>query len=320
MFSCLRSFRVTNCRHAMPLVRGLGSSSFCTSQPKIYSDLFLKIQDENEVNTIKKHAPVYDRKNKYEPQFYEVVEQFLDAFARKPPPGRPPLRGWNCLTDQGETFHWKDTVDKNGVTRVKIQSEGDLQRHIEIHWDHHFILTYQHDPNERLGEGVRIESPKEFLVATKEISAIEKFLLDNSTVDNERRKDFKRPSISELEPQMTSDTFHYGYDVPIEWMMALKRVTWPKSFIPSYMEKVNYFEAFRKTHAVDRHRKFNEYHALFPADTELSHLQNLRTHLNKSGSDIPTPLRKDQLEFFKQEGKVYRHLLRKHKQQVAKNQ
>ena len=148
MFSCLRSFRVTNCRHAMPLVRGLGSSSFCTSQPKIYSDLFLKIQDEHEVNTIKKHAPVYDRKNKYEPQFYEVVEQFLDAFARKPPPGRPPLRGWNCLTDQGETFHWKDTVDKNGVTRVKIQSEGDLQRHIEIHWDHHFILTYQHDPNE----------------------------------------------------------------------------------------------------------------------------------------------------------------------------
>eukprot|EP00339_Tiarina_fusa_P004394 CAMPEP_0117036900 /NCGR_PEP_ID=MMETSP0472-20121206/26100_1 /TAXON_ID=693140 ORGANISM="Tiarina fusus, Strain LIS" /NCGR_SAMPLE_ID=MMETSP0472 /ASSEMBLY_ACC=CAM_ASM_000603 /LENGTH=107 /DNA_ID=CAMNT_0004746771 /DNA_START=354 /DNA_END=674 /DNA_ORIENTATION=+ len=100
------------------------------------------------------------------------------------------------------------------------------ERHLEIHWDHWFMLAYQHDVEEKKQFGdIQIDA-KKLIKNRKEAAVIQKMLHKDIPGDSRVFKEAtKIPTLSELN-QTYTDGFHYGFDIPVEWMMAMKLVKW----------------------------------------------------------------------------------------------
>jgi len=297
----------------------VGGSSLCsrslctqvegekTNPPK---DMFMKIQDEfPRRNTLRSSNPVFDKRGRYQPQFYEAVELFLDNMNRNrvggPLKNPCPTPGWNCEKEQGELFHWKDSMDEHGVTRIKIESDNGCERHIEIHWEHWMMLICQHDPNSRVSFELDTTDAKEFLRARKEAAAVEHFIMKNAPgTQGEKERELRFPQMHEMK-EVENKGFHGGRDIPVEWMMAFKLVKWPKSFAPQYLDQVNYFDPFRRSEIIDRFRKFNFYHAeAYEGDEDGKFLKKLGAHQMRSDPNRygKPGLRDDQVDRLRAEG------------------
>ena len=266
-----RSLRVVQCAY------------FETKHPdEMPRDIFEKAYQNMPPSRKEKSEPKFDRRNRYQPQFYEVTEMFLDHVFKSPDDshGGPMIEDWNCEKDQGKLYHWRDSCDKHGITRIKMQTEK-YERHIEIHWEQWFMLAYQHDDVPKREFEFDPIRPVDFLRNRKEAAVIEKLVQQNLPPDETKlRKAAQMPEYSEMQNTYT-ECHHVGYDIPVEWMMALKSVKWPKSFEPHYADKIDYFEPFRKSNMLDQFRKFSLYHARTHNDNDASHVKNIIAHLRK---------------------------------------
>ena len=89
--------------------------------------------------------------------------------------------------------------------------------------------------------------------------------------------------------------------------MVLKMVKWPRSFVPKYLDQVNYFEPFRRSDMTDRLRKFSYYHTEVEGDDDASFVRKIGQHQMRSDPNKygKPAYREDQLDRLKAENARY---------------
>ena len=208
------------------------------------------------------------------PSYHHALELFLDSVAKlsNDSYGRGAGINWECEKSQGKTYHWRQSIDSNGVTRVKFVPDKDLQRFIEIHWEGQYVLVHQFDPVEnRVLHDCSKFSPKEYLQTKKELAAMEKHINESVTLHSDQ-KSIRLGDPSDWNP-VTNYTSHVGYDIPQRWQIIFKKLAWPKCYVPDYLHKVDYFEPYRNIESMD---KFREHAYSFGTEK-----QNLDVFYNK---------------------------------------
>lgn len=288
---CRRAVQPLFAKRCIPVVQ---TANFTPRKPsEMPRDIINTALDYLPKSAVQTSQPQYDRDGTYVPQFYETIEMYVDnVIANRLRLDYPNgfLSNWNCTKDQGELVHWRRSADKHGVTRIQMfSSDNNYPCHIEIHWDHWFLLAYQHDSEPKPKYNLEGFSTKELLKAKQRAAAVQEFLQKETPYATKTIKDaIRAPTLRELKETYTN-TAHVGFDIPSEWMMTFKTVKWPKTYEPAYLKDINYFDAFKNTNIVDNFRKFSYYH-VGTKGGDANHINNIILHLKKTDPDTYGPI------------------------------
>jgi hypothetical protein len=140
--------RLVSVRCSFRNLRFVQVASYADQNPEMVKDPFLRKAMELKSFDRAKGKPFFDQRNRYHPEFWQTIEMFMDHNIVEDSADAPESfwHEWNCQKDQGPIDHWTKSKNEDGVTRVVMNSPSKLPCHVEIYWDHYFLIAYQHDP------------------------------------------------------------------------------------------------------------------------------------------------------------------------------